>query len=243
MLLDDQTMDRLAVERGLFHLGDEGEALARGITRPPLEAIRSVVRPGMRTLETGCGGTTVVFAAQGARHTAISPSADEHRRVREYCGEMGVASDDVEFLVGSSDDVLPSWTEELDVVLVDGAHRMPFPLIDWHYTARHLKAGGHMFVDDVSIPAVYVLFQFLQGDPDWRLIGVPGDKTAHFQKIAEPAVELNADWELQSYNYPWKYGHIPLQRRWRKFEEKAYMTPWLRRLLRKPPLIPPRDAA
>jgi hypothetical protein len=53
-----------------------------------LRAIRQLVRDGDRTLETGCGASTVIFAAaQGAHHTAISPDAEERFRSERcwYC--------------------------------------------------------------------------------------------------------------------------------------------------------------
>ena len=36
-----------------------------------LEFLAATVQPGSRTLETGCGATTIVFAAAGSHHDAV----------------------------------------------------------------------------------------------------------------------------------------------------------------------------
>ena len=64
-------------------------------------------RPSL-TLETGCGASTVVFAAQGAHHTAISVDAGEHQRVRAYLREIGLDDRRLTTIVGWSDAVLPT---------------------------------------------------------------------------------------------------------------------------------------
>ena len=77
----------------------------------------------MTTLETGSGASTIVFAAAGTDHTAVTPDAAEEGRVRATCRELGVSSDRVAFEVGFSHDVLPRLSgSPLDLVLLDGAH-------------------------------------------------------------------------------------------------------------------------
>jgi predicted O-methyltransferase YrrM len=212
--LSDAAMEQLAYERG-FHDGE----IPRGLTLDPLRALRDSLRPGMRTVETGCGGSTVVFAAAGARHTVITPSGAEAERVRGWCTEHGVSHENVDFVIASSDQALVTWSEELDLVLIDGAHRVPFPYIDWHYTTPWLKPGGRVFLDDVAVPAVHSLFDFLRGEDEWRLVGIPGDKTAVFELLSKPDPNPDLDWEAQRYNLRWTYRHVPLARRvpyWRK---------------------------
>jgi hypothetical protein len=233
--LDDRLIADLAVKPGLFHRGPGGEALWRGLTEVPLRALYDSVRPGMRTIETGSGGTTVVFAARGARHTAVTPSPDEEVRIRELCEREGVDLATVDFAIGSSDEVLPGWSEPLDVVLIDGAHRMPFPFVDFHYTARHLKVGGELWLDDIPLPAVYRLYEFLAGEPEWELVAMHDDKVAQFRKLGEEVLDPNRDdWEHQHYNRPWKwvFSHIPLHRRWRLWRRRVMLRSRIRELRR-----------
>ncbi|SEI21825.1 hypothetical protein SAMN05216228_10832 [Rhizobium tibeticum] len=72
-----------------------------------LREIEGSVSKGMRTLETGCGASTIVFASKGAHHTVISPTHDEHKRVLSYLREIGIDNPHLEFAAGFSDDVLP----------------------------------------------------------------------------------------------------------------------------------------
>jgi precorrin-6B methylase 2 len=230
--IDDALLGALAAEPGLFHRGPTGEALWRGITETPLRALSASLTPGMRTLETGCGGTTVVFAARGALHTVVTPAPDEERRVRALCARHGVSLDAVDFRIGSSDEVLVNWSEPLDFVLIDGAHRFPFPMLDWHYGARNLKPGGRLWLDDIAIPSVHALFAFLQGEREWRLNTIHDDKVAEFTKVADAPHSDTLDWELQRFNDPWRwiFSYMPIGRRWRKWRQRAMLRSRIRRL-------------
>src|ERR1700752_2576344 len=122
-------------DRPIFHV----EGTTRWDALPgTLRGIQQRVRRGDRTMETGCGVSTVVFAAMGARHTAISPEPSEHERVRAYCTQIGVDHSQVEFIAGFSDVVLPELCTDrvLDGAFIDGAHEFPYPAVDWHYITR-----------------------------------------------------------------------------------------------------------
>ena len=109
----------------------------------------------MATLETGAGASTIVFAAGGAEHEAVTPSQDEADRILAECERRGISTENLTFRIGSSADVLRDWEpRELDLVLVDGAHAFPYPTLDWWYLAPHLKVGGLMLLDDAYMPPV-----------------------------------------------------------------------------------------
>lgn len=177
-----------------------------------LEAIRAVVKPGDSTIETGVGASTVVFANGGAEHTAISPDPEEHDRVRDYCRQVGVDDSRLTFIVGLSDDVLPSLLDHdrtLDVAFIDGAHSFPFPEVDWHYITRSLKVGGTLVMDDITIPAVTEVFHHMKLEPNWRLEGVLDERAASFKLLAAPPPEV---WTNQQYNksYPdFSFASLP----------------------------------
>lgn len=158
------------------------------------------VRPGFSTVETGAGASTVVFAAAGARHTAISPEAGEHQRVVAYCGEIDVDTHGLSFIAACSDDALPSFSPAgpLDLVFIDGSHSFPHPVIDWHYLARHLRVGGVLVLDDVPIPAVGLLHRALDDDPHWRFETLVDGRAALFTKLSEPPV--GEFWRIQAFN-------------------------------------------
>jgi len=104
----------------------------------------------MTTLETGAGASSIVFAAAGSAHTVISPAADEHERIRSWCERNGISTARVRFVAASSDTALAgSWTPEpLDLVLVDGAHLFPFPVL---HATQHPAYGARLVVLDEAI--------------------------------------------------------------------------------------------
>jgi Methyltransferase domain len=196
----------LLKDRPVFHLG----GTARWDVLPEtLSAIRNRVRDGDRTLETGCGASTVVFAAQGAHHTSISPDPSEHENVGAYCEQVGVDRSRLSFIAGSSDSVLPELCTDriFDAAFIDGAHTFPYPAVDWHYVARALKVGGWLLLDDIPIRAVTFVFKYMQSDPSWRLEEILDERTAAFTLVAEPTM---VDWTLQPFNRRPDYSFAPL---------------------------------
>lgn len=202
---------RLLGDQPSFHLGGERDWSALPGT---LRLIDGLVSPGDRTLETGSGASTVVFAASGADHTAISPDPGEHDRIAAYCDRIGISVSRVTFRAGPSDEVLPALGQEpaLDVAFIDGKHAFPHPVVDFHFVERRLAVGGVLVLDDVPIRAVRVVYDFLSTASAWRAVGVADDRAAAFRKL-EPA-PADDDWRFQRLNrsYP-DYSFVPLQRR------------------------------
>src|ERR671935_72771 len=64
-------MDELRASPPALH----GEAEFWGLAWEALAFIERTVRPGMATLETGAGASTIVFAASGAHHETGTPTA------------------------------------------------------------------------------------------------------------------------------------------------------------------------
>ena len=175
-----------------------------GLAWKALEWIEANVQPGMRTLETGAGASTVVFAARGALHTAISPAAEEHRRIREYCDQNGISTDQVRFIDDSSHTALANLAPDpLDVVLIDGAHGFPFPMLDWYLVQSRIQVGGALIVDDAYIPAVNALVSNLRDMRAWDLEAAPGGRTVVFcKKLAEdPSFDALAERWTPVFNY------------------------------------------
>jgi precorrin-6B methylase 2 len=148
--------------------------------------LEETLRPGMATLETGAGATTIVFAASGADHEAVTPSQDEVDRIAQECERLGVDQSRVRYHVAPSQDVLSELERrELDVVLVGGADGFPYPILDWWYLAPRLRVGGHLLVDAAYNPAASALAAHLRTDPAWRVLDVLGYKTVLAQKTAD----------------------------------------------------------
>jgi Methyltransferase domain len=193
-----------------------------------LYAIRRSAKEGDSTIETGVGVSTVVFAAAGAHHTAISPIADEYERVRDYCQRIGIDDSRIRFIAGRSDEVLPSLYNRdrvLDMAFIDGAHEFPNPVIDWHYIARSLKIGGTLVLDDIPIPAVAQVFQHMRLESNWRLETILDGRSAAFTLLGPPP---RGDWTHQPVNrgYPdFSFAGLPQRLRL----ETAYRVTEVRR--------------
>ena len=205
---------KLEADHPRFH--QQGVAEWNSLTET-LKLIQRATPEGGSTLETGCGASTVVFASSGANHTAISPDPEEHRRVREYCEQIGVDHSRLRFIVGLSDEVLPGMPAErtLDVAFIDGAHSFPYPAVDWYYITRMLKIGGQLVFDDVPIPSVAPLYRHMTLEPNWRFDAILDNRAAAFTLLAPPKPE---EWSGQPFNrgYP-DYSFAPFPLRWRLF--------------------------
>jgi hypothetical protein len=173
----------------LIHSGLCSEAYARIAERIGTEA---------RTLETGMGISTVVFAWKRCHHVCIAPDPAEHQRLQEFCGDKGVALDRVRFLVDRSEKVLAGLqTEPLDLVLIDGCHGFPVAFFDFYYLSSLLKVGGILVIDDIQVWTGRVLVEFLREEPEWELQKVYEQKTAFFVKKAP--YEPGKEWDQQPY--------------------------------------------
>jgi predicted O-methyltransferase YrrM len=210
--------ERLPIDRPKFHLADRdfpyakvGEEVNWNILSDSLEFIAAHVTQNDRTLETGSGASTVVFAAAGSTHTAISPVPHEHHRIAEYCASIGVATDRLSFVVASSDDVVPTIREPLDFVLLDGTHSFPYAIVEWHFLNRLLRPGGIMVIDDAPIPAVAPVERFMRSDPDWEALAILDQRTVAFRKVRESP---ERSWLDQAINatYP-DHSVLPLRQR------------------------------
>ena len=153
------------------HLDDRGERLAWALEPRVLAVIDAAVGPDSRTLETGAGASTALFAARGCHHTCVVPFASEEERIRAWCARRGVAGDRLDFRIGRSEDVLPTLGDEpLDLVLIDGGHGFPTPFVDFFYAGRRLRAGGLLVVDDTQLWTGRVLEGFLAEQPGWEVV-------------------------------------------------------------------------
>jgi Methyltransferase domain len=167
---------------GIHGSGDE----YWGLAWPALEWLEGDLREGMATLETGSGASTIVFAAAGTDHVAVTPDPDEEARVRTSCEELGVSSERVSFALGYSHEVLPSLPERrLDLVLLDGAHGFPYPVLDWWHVARRLEIGGRILLDDAYMPPVAVVVDHARSSNAWEVERSIGYRTVVVRKVAD----------------------------------------------------------
>jgi Methyltransferase domain len=198
------TDDLRASPPGLHGAGDEYWGLAWGA----LGWLEDNVSPGMATLETGSGSSTLVFAAAGASHEAVTPDAEEEVRIRGECERRGIDSSSVRFRIGLSHEVLPTLgPRPLDLVLLDGAHGFPYPVLDWWYVAPHVRVGGLVLLDDAYMPPVRVLVDALRKQPAWEVAAAVGPRTVAVRKVAEGLPPF--DWHGEPIGGRMSFRYLP----------------------------------
>jgi hypothetical protein len=175
-----------------------GRLFSYGLPRPVLEFIDRHVDERSKTIETGAGLSTILFATKGASHICICPAEEEIDRIKDYCKPRGISLAKVEFRAERSDNVLPTLeVGDLDIVLIDGCHGFPTPFLDWYYLCSRLKVDGMLIIDDVHLWTGRVLKEFLLTEPEWKLIEPREELTAIFQKRLD--YRPWKEWDEQPY--------------------------------------------
>ncbi len=170
-----------------------------GIESDVLTFIAENVHDTSRTLETGAGCSTLVFALRGCEHMAVTPSQSEISLITRYAVRNEICLGKVRFVPESSEKYLPRCEMDgLDLVLLDGKHAFPWPMLDWFYTADKLRKGGLMVIDDVQLRSVAILTEFMSVDPGWRLVENFSGKTHVFEKVRDSVHDVA--WHMQPYN-------------------------------------------
>jgi len=165
--------------------------------------------PFRSSAETGCGGSTIVLSHASDRHTAFAIEG-ENRTISELREHPDLRSDTVTFVEGETKDSLPRYRFEgqLDLVLLDGPHAYPLPQIEFAYLFPWIRVGGWLLLDDIQIPSVYELFDFLRKESSLVLEEVVV-RTAFFRRtgIAQHSPD---GWPAQGIN-----RHTVLRYSWR----------------------------
>ena len=187
----------LLSERPHFHAhyDEQGRILQSNvachqISRAVLDWFVENLDANEKTIETGCGYSTVAFLILGTEHVVISPFKEEHDAIKEWCQRNGIATERTQFVAKRSQDVLPSLRNgpQLDLALVDGDHSFPVPFLDWYYLADRVKKGGYVVVDDTQLMTGTILREFLRTEKGrWSLVTEIGT-TAIVRKEIEGSV-------------------------------------------------------
>jgi Methyltransferase domain len=202
------TDDLRASPPGLHGAGDEYWGLAWAA----LGWLEDNVSSGMATLETGSGSSTLVFAAARAEHEAVTPDTAEEERIRRECERRGIDSSSVRFRIGPSHEVLPRLEPRpLDLVLLDGAHGFPYPVLDWWYVAPHVRVGGLVLLDDAYMPPVRVVIDALREQPAWEVAAAIGQRTVAVRKLSNELPPF--DWSGERLGGRMSFGYLPPARR------------------------------
>ena len=153
---------------------------------------------GMNSIETGIGHTTFIFALRSKMHTVCFLEHYVENNVRAYANGIGLDLSNVSFKPGKSQYVLPTLKDQFNFALIDGDHMFPSPSIDFYYINQLMSVGGIMMVDDLQIPAVKLVFDFLSVSSNWKLqCMLDQQRVCVFKKIKDDKYDW---WGSQEYN-------------------------------------------
>jgi predicted O-methyltransferase YrrM len=153
-----------------FHRDSKGSPVSWQLDESALYYIDKHLENMSRTLETGAGVSTILFAMKATNHVCIVPDASQIDRITKFCEQNRLQTDRITFLPDKSENVLPKLgLSGLDLVLIDGRHAFPTPFIDWYYTTSMLRTGGLLIVDDVHLWTGRVLREYLLSELEWGL--------------------------------------------------------------------------
>ena len=231
-----QVIEKLIEDNPSLHIVSESVAsdydfmgfqpgLTSWAVRPEiLQKISQLVKSEDRTLETGGGHTTVALAALAAHHICVNPDAEGCELIKDYLQKLNIPTEKIEFILESSDIALAKLSPmKIDFAFIDGCHGFPFPAIDWHYIDQHLKLGGILAVDDVDIPSVRVLCDFLEKNGTYTLEDRVLD-TAFYRKLRD---DQSREWAFQEFNHLKlkSLNHSKVQ------HDKSSLFPWVGKML------------
>jgi FkbM family methyltransferase len=165
----------------------------------------------VRTVETGCGASTIMFARYAEQHTAYCTDDREssNSNVLYAQGFPGFHRERVNWIYGPPQRTIFARPLErpVDVLLIDGPHGYPFPELEYFGLYSCLQPGSILIVDDIHIPTINNFYQFLLQDDSFRPHGLVVT-TAYFQRTDTPPFNMEADdWWLQRYNAQ----HFPIR--------------------------------
>jgi predicted O-methyltransferase YrrM len=190
-------LEELLANPPVLHESD-GRPITYTLSDQALSFIAEHINSESKTLETGAGVSTVLFALKETEHICIVPDKAQVARIKEFCRRNQLSTEKIDFRIDGSENVLPQLRPTgLDLVLIDGCHGFPAPFIDWYYAGSGLKANGLLIVDDTQLWTGDVLRQFLLAESDWKHCRDILSRTAVFQKLNEG--ELIREWPLQPY--------------------------------------------
>ncbi len=103
----DELVNRIMADPPGVHPGAPNNVWST--ERGAYELLAELALPDMRTVETGCGSSTAVFAMRGCDHLCATFIQYEADAFRGWCEKHDVDGTRVRFLIGPSERTLPGF--------------------------------------------------------------------------------------------------------------------------------------
>jgi Methyltransferase domain len=169
-----------------------------------LEALvtHSSARPLTHTAETGTGKSTLLLSHLSEDHTVFTSDDSSNTSLGRVMESPLLNRERVHFVLGPTQSTLTRHTflHPLQLVLLDGPHGYPFPEMEYWSFYPHLEENGLLIVDDIHIPTIGRLFEFLREEQMFDDLGAV-HTTAFFRRNATELFDPFGDgWWRQNFN-------------------------------------------
>lgn len=189
---------------------DRGGAHCAGtLTGGPLKTIEWYLREyfqgrPIRIIETGCGASTILMSQYAEKlYTFCYDDRAANNSSVAFAEEFPqFRKEHVEWVFGPTQITVPKYSicDPVDMILIDGPHGFPFPELEFYHFYQLLRADSVLIIDDIHIPSIRNLFDFLCQDEMFYLHQVTMT-TAFFVRSKSPMLNPTGDdWWLQGYN-------------------------------------------
>lgn len=202
----EATRDKtLAAEIGDY---ERAVGFAHGAGSLPLRTLLRVERlltgTSIFSAETGCGKSTIFLSRIAERHKVfcLDDRGEEASSVDYFMNCPATRPERLHLVFGPTQLTLPRYADHIpyDLVLIDGPHGFPFPELEYYYFYPHLKTDGLLVVDDIHIPTISRLADFLSEDRMFEKVEFIGS-TAIFRRTDAPVFDpLGDGWWAQDFN-------------------------------------------
>ncbi len=120
----------------------------------------------LASAETGCGKSTIFFSRICEKHKVFcldDRGSEWGSSVDYFMNCPALRPEKLDVVFGPTQATLPTYADHraYDLVLIDGPHGFPFPDLEYYFIYPHLKAGGLLVVDDIHIPTIGRLADFI----------------------------------------------------------------------------------
>jgi len=153
------------------------------------------------SVETGSGASTLLFSHCSDQHIAFTIDSGGGSVVNVQASPL-LRPDHVTWIQGPTQLTLPTYRfqHKLQAALIDGPHAYPFPDLEYYYLYQQLETGALLVIDDIHIPTIHNLFDFLRQDQMFVLEEVV-DTTAFFTRSdAHMFCPIGDGWWEQRFN-------------------------------------------
>ncbi len=176
------------------------------------------------SVETGCGKSTLLFSHLSGHHRVFTLDGVDDEPNLSYAAVLTsplLNKAAVEFILGPTQATLPAYRfqQPLQLIFLDGPHGFPFPQMEYFFLYPHLEADGLLILDDIHIPTINQLHEFIAEDDMFEHLDTVVS-TSFFRRTSSPLFDpLGDGWWQQNYNkarieeFTRRYYPLPLRTR------------------------------